>query len=59
MDELSKREKENFNIVGFSTMDVGLTDVYKLLYIGMNVAEIKMLTAFGINKIGMKLNICW
>ena len=26
---------------------------------GMNVAEIKMLTAFGINKIGMKLNICW
>lgn len=31
MDELSKREKENFNIVGFSTMAVGLTDVYKLL----------------------------
>ena len=31
MDELSKREKENFNIVGFSAMAVGLTGVYKLL----------------------------
>ena len=31
MDELSKREKENFNIVGFSTMAVRLTGVYKLL----------------------------
>lgn len=51
MDELSKRAKENFAIAGFSPMAVGLTGVQKLLEKGMTVAEIKMLTGFGINKI--------
>ena len=51
MDELRKRAKENFNIVGFSPMATGLTGVQKLLEKGMTIAEIKMITGFRIQKI--------
>lgn len=51
MDELRKRAKESFNIAGFSPMAAGLTGVQKLLEKGMTIAEIKMLTGFGIKKI--------
>ena len=51
MDELRKRAKESFTIAGFSPMATGLTGVQKLLEKGMTIAEIKMLTGFGINKI--------
>ena len=51
MDEVRKRAKENFNIAGFSPMATGLTGVQKLLEKGMTIAEIKMLTGFGIQKI--------
>lgn len=49
MDELRKRAKDN--IAGFSPMATGLTGVQKLLEKGMTIAEIKMLTGFGIKKI--------
>lgn len=51
MDELRKRAKESFNIVGFSSMATGLTGVQKLLEKGMTSAEIKMITGFTIQKI--------
>ena len=51
MDEVRKRAKENFNIAGFSPMATVLTGVQKLLEKGMTIAEIKMLTGFGIQKI--------
>ena len=53
MEELRKRAKESYNIVGFSPMAVGLTGVQKLLEKGMTIAEIKMLTGFGIKKLMM------
>lgn len=51
MDELRKRAKDSFNIAGFSPIATGLTGVQKLLERGMTIAEIKMLTGFGIEKI--------
>lgn len=51
MDELRKRAKENFNVEGFSAMATALTGVQKLLEKGMTIAEIKVLTGFGIQKI--------
>lgn len=51
LDELRKRAKEKFHITEFSATAVGLTGVQKLLEKGMSIAEIKIITGFGIKKI--------